>query len=65
MTQATLNPTTTPRVASRLARAGFERPVEHLHFDRRARVWWSHNGLRTPARPAHTVATTAADGVSE
>ena len=28
--------------AFRFARAGFERPVEHLHFDRVARVWRRH-----------------------
>ena len=46
-----------------LARAGFDRPVEHLHFDRRARVWWSHDDVHAQARPLAVL--TASDGVSE
>ena len=50
MTQDRQTPTSAPLAASRLARAGFERPVEHLHFDRRARVWWSHTSFDADAR---------------
>jgi len=37
-------------VRSRLARPGFDRPVEHLHFDRRARVWRSHGDASVDGR---------------
>ena len=41
-----------PVGAFRPPRPGFERPVDHLHFDRRARVWRRHE--------EHTTMTTQA-----
>ena len=49
----------------RLARAGFERPVEHLHFDRGARVWRSHGDTAVDVRHEAAFALADDDGVRE